>query len=230
MRLIIRPPDEGMSSNTVETLLEYVLNSMYTFLWIYPAYGISFALSTIWYQDIADYAFRLRKGKPHVPSQFSYRVWVKVMAEELFRALFLLVFTVQTLAVAFIPYLGEWLMMLHMCWLYSLYSFEYSWIHMGWSLDRRLAFFERNWAYFLGFGFPSAVLTYIFPGFYSKGIFAVIFPIFILLAIEADPESALAKLNVQKYEFSLPIVRYAQRVNSLIVLAFSSLCGRRASR
>ena len=53
----------------------------------------------------------------------------------------------------------------------------------GWTLDQRLSAFERNWAYFAGFGFPASLFTVIFPGFVSSGVYAFMFPMFILLAM-----------------------------------------------
>jgi len=50
-----------------------------------------------------------------------------------------------------------------------------------------LKYFERHWAYFLGFGLPAVTLSLLFPKFISLGLFALAFPVFIILAIIARP-------------------------------------------
>jgi len=39
-----------------------------------------------------------------------------------------------------------------MTWIYAFYSFEYKWINKGWTLEKRIDYFEERWAYFIGFG------------------------------------------------------------------------------
>ena len=88
------------------------------------------------------------------------------------------------------------------CWLNSLYSFEYTWINAGWTLDQRLEYFETHWAYFLGFGSPFAFIIWLAglpPVFkcagaahttthtHSAALFALCFPWFIVTAVAAKP-------------------------------------------
>jgi len=145
-------------------------------------------LNTIWYQDIADHAY-ISRGRRRRSVDFSFQGWLSAMADELYRVLLIGSFMIQMSLVSLIPYIGNVLSLMHICWIYSLYSFEYKWILEGWNLETRLHYFESRWAYFAGFGFPSALLTLMFPKFISAGIFAFIFPIFIILAIEARPVS-----------------------------------------
>lgn len=107
-------------------------------------------------QDIADSAYRYRQGRPLSLSSVS-----KLVADTLCGVLVQALFLAQGMLVSRIPLppIGEALALIHMCFLYALYSFEYKWFNMGWELHRRLTFIEGNWPYFVGFGLPLAVLT-----------------------------------------------------------------------
>lgn len=116
------------------------------------------------------------------------------MSDEVYRLLLVTAYMIQITLVSFIPFgIGYALVVLHLCWMYSLYSFEYKWSLLGWSLEYRLKYFERHWAYFLGFGLPAVLVSLVFPKFISLGFFALSFPFFIILAITAKPTSHVKK-------------------------------------
>ncbi|CAG8616819.1 4899_t:CDS:2 [Ambispora gerdemannii] len=64
---------------------------------------------------------------------------------------------------------------------------RYKWINKGWSLEQRISYFEERWAYFAGFGFLFTLVTFFANQFLSAGIFAVTFPIYIIMANNALP-------------------------------------------
>lgn len=204
----------AISSNDAELqpvseTMELLFSLMYKILWIYPLYSISFILNAIWYQDIADFAYMIKSGvRPN--TSFTFQRWLQSMAEEVYRTLLITCFMVQVFVMSFIPVVGKFLAGLHFCWLYALYSFEYKWTLERWSLLARLQFFEDRWAYFAGFGFPAAVVTFAFPKFISAGLFAFSFPMFVLLAIVAVPVEHTTTTTTTTTAFSTAATAKAQ--------------------
>ncbi|GLD94921.1 hypothetical protein PINS_up003546 [Pythium insidiosum] len=170
---------------------------LYQVLWMYPIYCISFILNTIWYQEIADDAYIQQHGKPS-PSPVA-----DMIRDELYRAILVGFFLLQTVLSYLLPVVGPAVSFIHLSWLYSLYCFEYKWSLAGWSLEKRLGHLEQNWAYFAGFGAPFTLATFFVPNFVSKGIFALLFPVFLLLAIKSEPpvehEEQLTKLPILRF-------------------------------
>lgn len=136
--------------------LQSILSIIFGMMWVLPIFLLSKIVSSLWFADIANAAYRVRKGRPQMIPSIS-----KLIADFLFSLLVQALFLVQSMLVNLvpIPWVGSSLCFVHLCLLYSLYSFEYKWFNMGWELHRRLSYIECNWPYFLGFGIPLTVLT-----------------------------------------------------------------------
>ena len=83
--------------------------------------------------------------------------WIRSVSEEIYRTPITLIFVIQTLVVSFVPYVGAPASFVLLCWLYALYCFEYKWMIEQWDWQKRRAYFERRWPYFLGFGTCSSL-------------------------------------------------------------------------
>lgn len=177
---------------SVWTTVSAVLTWTFSTLWLVPIFFISRIINCIWFQDIADEVYRRRQGRSSCPLSLSVLV-----ADSLFSVFAQVLFLLQgTLSTYLIPIASVgWLVnMVHMCLLYSLYSFEYRWYHMGWEMHRRLMFLESEWPYFVGFGLPLALVTQAFSSYLMNGcVFSVLFPVFIVSGTEATPVTGLCE-------------------------------------
>ncbi|XP_032666168.1 etoposide-induced protein 2.4 homolog isoform X3 [Odontomachus brunneus] len=190
----------GHSSSTALTVWSWIqpfLSFIFGTVWVLPLFLLSRIVNSLWFQDIADSAYRYRQGRPMLLSSVS-----KLIADTLFSILVQALFLGQGMLVSKVPLplLGELLALVHMCLLYALYAFEYKWFNMGWELHRRLTFIEGNWPYFVGFGLPLAVLTQLPNSYFTRYdtncsithftsgcVFSILFPLFIVSGNEAEP-------------------------------------------
>lgn len=173
-------------------------------IWVLPLFLLSKIVNSLWFQDIADSAYRYRQGRPLLLSSVS-----RLIADTLFSVLVQALFLGQGMLVSKVPLplLGDILALVHMCLLYALYAFEYKWFNMGWELHKRLTFIEGNWPYFLGFGLPLAVLTQLSSSYVTSGcVFSIFFPLFIISGNEAEPVTGTCDCQLKLFS---PVIAIA---------------------
>jgi etoposide-induced 2.4 mRNA len=132
-------PLPGEEQSNHAAWLNVILLYAYQLLWVYPLYALSFILNAIYYQEIAEHAFNVHGGvsagaRPAaagnsqvaagVSGGGAFQKWVATMSDEVYRLLLVTAYMAQVTVVSFIPYIGSTLVFVHLCWLYSLYSFE----------------------------------------------------------------------------------------------------------
>ncbi|XP_050077810.1 etoposide-induced protein 2.4 homolog [Anopheles maculipalpis] len=179
------------NSTTMTTVWGWMqpsLSLLFNSFWVAPLFLLSKIVNSLWFQDIADSAYKFRKGRPQLIASIS-----KLIADTLISLLIQILFLLQSTLVKYlpvpVPFACTAIYMVHMSLLCSLYAFEYKWFNMGWELHKRLTYIEQNWPYFLGFGLPLAVLSELPNSIVISGcVFSVLFPLFIISANEATPK------------------------------------------
>ena len=182
---------------------EYLSKFLYYLFWVWPIYAVSFLLSSLWYQDIAKHLSKLVRSdvKSHGPQPSLSTV----IGRELYRTILFSIYLIQSSMLYYLNPLGlgRPMSFVFASWLYSFYCFEYVWIRMGWSLERRLKFFEERWAYFLGFGLPCTLITFWFPQMIGSGLFALVFPVFEIACFTVVPQPINISDSIRLPVFSL---------------------------
>ncbi|XP_033126016.1 etoposide-induced protein 2.4 homolog isoform X2 [Anneissia japonica] len=116
---------DSSSQSLVWSWMKPALSYTFSVLWVIPVFLLSKIVSSFWFQDIADTAYKKSKGRPRLPNLS--RLVADIMISVLIQMLFLM----QSLLVSLIPLtgVGQCLKLLHLCILNSLYAFEYMWFN-----------------------------------------------------------------------------------------------------
>ncbi|KAL3538520.1 hypothetical protein ACH5RR_001886 [Cinchona calisaya] len=225
------------------SLLRLGLVQLFYVFWFYPLYILSFILSTLWYNDIAKYGFftitkyahsgadsNSEKESPtlqnrsHADQPMDIQGIMIGIGEQVYSVLLLSFFFLLVYITGFIPYMGKAINFLLLSWMYAYYCFEYKWNLSGLSLDKRLDFFESNWAFFAGFGCPCIIAIFFFSPLVSYGVMAILYPLFVLTAMgsEADKIIALPRRKWKGFGLGrLPIFFVADYLSMRVLSLFS---------
>lgn len=196
------------NSGTVSTVWGWMkpsLSLLFHSFWVAPLFLLSKIVNSLWFQDIADSAYKFRKGRPQLISSIS-----KLIADTLISLLIQVLFLLQSTVIKYlpipVPFACSILYMVHMSLLCSLYAFEYKWFNMGWELHKRLTYIETNWPFFIGFGLPLAILSEMPNSLVISGcVFSVLFPLFILSANEATPKVSVCETPLKLFSLVVAI-------------------------
>ncbi|KAK1267675.1 hypothetical protein QJS04_geneDACA009178 [Acorus gramineus] len=181
----------------------FILIELFYVLWFYPLYIFSFILSNIWYNDIAKNAFAVMEGSSiegeilssegakHSDRPAGVDGVIIGIGEQMFSVLLLSFFFIEVFATGFLPRIGKPINFVLLSWMYSYYCFEYKWNYFEMSLEKRLNFFESNWAFFAGFGSPCVLAIFFFSPLVSYGVMAILFPLFVLTATGTQAEKVI---------------------------------------
>ncbi|CAD5232220.1 unnamed protein product [Bursaphelenchus xylophilus] len=149
---------------------------------VMPIFIVIRVLSTLWFADVANAAYRYR-GSTMSTRSHTEIIFSKTASDFVHALVVELVFLLQAILVLGlpVPILNQVGGFVLMSLLHSLYSFEYVWMSRGLSNVKRLALVERRWPFHLGFGSLMTCLTMYSDNFIINScIFGAFFPFFIV--------------------------------------------------
>nr|GAT43988.1 predicted protein [Mycena chlorophos] len=166
----------------------HIGNWVYRLVWLLPALGISFYLNSSWCTVIAKRTYALQNAN-HAGSQppTTYTGVLTAIATSAYRVVMVFTSVVVSFALGLVPVVGPVAGFLFLCWIDAYYCFEFVWIARGMSLSGRVRHLEERWAYYLAFGFPAAVLCSFGSSVANAVVFALFFPLYIIMAMHARP-------------------------------------------
>ncbi|KAI8971902.1 etoposide-induced protein 2.4-domain-containing protein [Mycotypha africana] len=134
-----------------------------------------------------------------------------------------------------VPLIGSTVSFLNYCIIMAYYCFEYTWINQDWSIEQRMTYAEEHWAYCLGFGLPASALTFFLSTLRSNGVFALLFPSYIMMASVGVPEPASSLLkkeipfvaNPSALPHKIPVFLGVRLLNQFIIRFIGILFGSR---
>ncbi|EFN53255.1 hypothetical protein CHLNCDRAFT_137174 [Chlorella variabilis] len=217
----------GASAGAISSALV----GLYHLLWLAPAYLVSLLVNCIWYSEIAELVVvagqrralqqrAQRQGVMLVAAQQGGAVLkvhrpdaVAFISQEVYRAALLAVFFAQVTLAGALPKIGPLLNFLLLSCLYALYCFDYKWSLHSVPLQQRIAYFERHWAFFLGFGCATVLPMAVASFYVGAALIGLLFPLDIMMAADSNPklvyQQVLGEGNVHGSLPPLPMFRPA---------------------
>ncbi|KAG2448961.1 hypothetical protein HYH02_005715 [Chlamydomonas schloesseri] len=211
LRVLVAPVLGGAVAGGGSWLLAAAVQA----LWLAPVYLVTMLVSCGIYNDVAKHAYMIKTKQAGSGGASSKAAGagsngsgagsgvgsgasggagggggLEDAAQELYRVVLFCIFFAEVSVVGKVPYAGYFLNVLALSWLYAYYCFDYKWGLQGVRLTERLAYFERRWAFFAGFGLPMALSTVLLSFYPGAAVLAVLFPVYILVACDCDVNAA----------------------------------------
>ncbi|KAI9152582.1 hypothetical protein H9P43_009374 [Blastocladiella emersonii ATCC 22665] len=207
--LMLDDRSRPQGGNVAFHITNKLVYALYYILWMYPIHSLSLYLNSRWYRRIAKQALEIHADRlekagdpakaaahaaahvpPVLPPKDPKQKWLpRLLLDKLHRVMLKTVFIALAYATYFMPTVGPVLAFVLMSWKNSMLSFEPKWRRQGWPLEARLRHMDERWPYYLGFGFPVAVLAFLNINNPTTNalVFALLLPVYIVAAAISAP-------------------------------------------
>ncbi|WOO77045.1 Telomere length regulation protein elg1 [Vanrija pseudolonga] len=205
--LVIRPLLAHSSANDAahHDLLETraaEVGLWYNVLLSWPLFAVCFWINGVWGPDVARRAQTLlHPSYRHQPTTtssaappspaFGSAAWAWLAFT---RILLISELTFLGRSLRLIPVFGRPVTLAYMSVVNAYYAFEFLLSSRQWPLEYRCKYISDRCAYMFGFGLPATLLTSFAPPLVNMIVFALIYPFFLIQALQSKPPSAAATL------------------------------------
>lgn len=184
------------------TAVDLYISALLNSCWLLPVYVLSKLYNMYWTSEYANLAYQRRRGRPA-------DVKITFLLSDIFFTTFMeLLLIIEVYIVGMmvnLTVLGFNVVDIVLTAIsYALYAFEYKWLNMGIGCKKRLEVIDKNFMYYLGFGFPMALFVLFFHNFWLRFVlYSILFPFLVLMANEAHEPLATSG-NGTTFVFFLP--------------------------
>eukprot|EP01059_Diplonema_ambulator_P004770 TRINITY_DN14500_c0_g2_i2.p1 TRINITY_DN14500_c0_g2~~TRINITY_DN14500_c0_g2_i2.p1 ORF type:complete len:328 (+),score=90.25 TRINITY_DN14500_c0_g2_i2:48-1031(+) len=213
-----------------------ITSILHSVLWKVPLFLVSYPLNYVWLVEVFEEAYKEMWSvkKPDA----TYTQFLNKASDAVLQGLLLILVVVQTEVVRYVPSLLLYLLLFpfslgglgwdigayatypitiaYEAWVYSFYAFAFRLNEQpDVTLPKKVAYFERRWMYFLGYGLlPVLLMSYVaaYDTFHASILYFVLLPIHSVLSVPTHPEK-------QQQATPLPIFYYANSALSMLVPA-----------
>jgi len=185
----------------IDYLKDYnYFHTFLTYFWIIPLCILSMYSNLLWGWKIhREYKIKIINNSSSNSRSFSLKDFIDYQSGNLMCLLTLFLYTIITYFLSSVlPLYFKYVMS---SWVYAFYCFNYKWDDNDWNFQRKIIYFNRNWAYFLGYGLPSLLLCRYFDNYYlTCGLGHIIYPIHVLRSMQTrKPDELPSPLHINVF-------------------------------
>jgi hypothetical protein len=108
---------------------------------------------------------------------------IKYISQSIFYQLCFLLINLSINLLYYLPYFGNFIYLILLTFFYSYYCYDYKYNIYKIDYNSKIHYYEKNWVYFLGNGFPFAIILIIFNSMECFILTSILLPLMIINSI-----------------------------------------------
>ena len=150
-------------------------NFIINIFWYIPIHIITHLTNMHFYSKlIYFYSQKINKNKQST---------IKYISQSVFYQLCFLLINLSINLIYYLPYFGNFIYLIFLTFFYSYYCYDYKYNIYKIDYNSKIHYYEKNWVYFLGNGFPFAIILVIFNTMECFILTSLLFPLMIINSI-----------------------------------------------